>query len=145
MGLAATSTSHVQTALAKCVQVIDRLPLEPCSMFLTSTGTSEIRRDPQIEPLHQTNTSTHKSRNTHPTRPRSIDSSQRKKRKETERTSPSPKTEESPSPIQGLIVPGNAACVRVAQQLRHRFDVLPIRSPTVPAGTDAGPTVLERT
>ncbi|CAK9111552.1 8-amino-7-oxononanoate synthase (AONS) (7-keto-8-amino-pelargonic acid synthase) (7-KAP synthase) (KAPA synthase) (8-amino-7-ketopelargonate synthase) [Durusdinium trenchii] len=68
-----------------------------------------------------------------------------KKRKETERTSPSPKTEESPSPIQGLIVPGNAACVRVAQQLRHRFDVLPIRSPTVPAGTDAGPTVLERT
>ncbi|CAK9111606.1 8-amino-7-oxononanoate synthase (AONS) (7-keto-8-amino-pelargonic acid synthase) (7-KAP synthase) (KAPA synthase) (8-amino-7-ketopelargonate synthase) [Durusdinium trenchii] len=43
---------------------------------------------------------------------------------------------ESPSPIQGLIVPGNAACVRVAQQLRHRFDVLPIRSPTVPAGTE---------
>jgi len=41
---------------------------------------------------------------------------------------------DSPSPIQGIIVPGNAECVQVANILRQRFDVLPIRSPTVPAG-----------
>eukprot|EP00434_Breviolum_minutum_P008756 symbB.v1.2.007717.t1/scaffold479.1/size198797/9 len=43
---------------------------------------------------------------------------------------------ESPSPIQGIIVPGNVACVQVARILRQRFDVLPIRSPTVPAGKE---------
>ena len=43
---------------------------------------------------------------------------------------------QSDSPIQGLIVPGNAACVAVARRLGDRFDVLPIRSPTVPAGTE---------
>ena len=43
---------------------------------------------------------------------------------------------QSDSPIQGLIVPGNAACMAVARGLRERFDVLPIRSPTVPAGTE---------
>eukprot|EP00439_Symbiodinium_sp_Y106_P062229 s3851_g9.t1 len=43
---------------------------------------------------------------------------------------------QSDSPIQGLIVPGNAACLAVARRLRDRFDVLPIRSPTVPAGTE---------
>nr|WLJ60569.1 8-amino-7-oxononanoate synthase [Alexandrium pacificum] len=44
---------------------------------------------------------------------------------------------ESPSPIQAVIVPGNAACVAAAQLLQRRgFSVLPIRSPTVPAGTE---------
>ena len=43
---------------------------------------------------------------------------------------------DSPSPIQGIIVPGNLECVRVANLLRQRFDVLPIRSPTVPAGKE---------
>jgi len=44
---------------------------------------------------------------------------------------------ESPSPIQAVVVPGNAACVAAAQVLQRRgFSVLPIRSPTVPAGTE---------
>ena len=43
---------------------------------------------------------------------------------------------QSDSPIQGVIVPGNAAVVAVARSLRERFDVLPIRSPTVPAGKE---------
>ena len=43
---------------------------------------------------------------------------------------------DSPSPIQGIIVPGNVECVQVATILRQRFDVLPIRSPTVPAGKE---------
>ena len=43
---------------------------------------------------------------------------------------------ESASPIQGIIIPGNGACVRMAEQLRRRFQVLPIRSPTVPAGKE---------
>lgn len=44
---------------------------------------------------------------------------------------------ESPSPIQAVVVPGNAACVAAAQMLQRRgFAVLPIRSPTVPAGTE---------
>eukprot|EP00438_Fugacium_kawagutii_P036648 Skav209274 [mRNA] locus=scaffold1552:289460:291586:+ [translate_table: standard] len=43
---------------------------------------------------------------------------------------------DSPSPIQGIIVPGNVECVQVANILRQRFDVLPIRSPTVPAGKE---------
>mmetsp|Transcript_89106 Transcript_89106/g.276953 ORF Transcript_89106/g.276953 Transcript_89106/m.276953 type:complete len:426 (+) Transcript_89106:44-1321(+) len=43
----------------------------------------------------------------------------------------------SPSPIQAVVVPGNAACVAAAQLLQQRgFAVLPIRSPTVPAGTE---------
>ena len=43
---------------------------------------------------------------------------------------------QSSSPIQGLIVPGNSAVMAVAKNLRERFDVLPIRSPTVPAGKE---------
>jgi len=43
----------------------------------------------------------------------------------------------SPSPIQGVIVPGNKECVEVSRMLSGRgFHVLPIRSPTVPAGTE---------
>lgn len=43
----------------------------------------------------------------------------------------------SPSPIQGIIVPGNAECVACAKLLQRKgFHVLPIRSPTVPAGTE---------
>ncbi|CAJ1445151.1 unnamed protein product [Effrenium voratum] len=42
----------------------------------------------------------------------------------------------SPSPIQGVIVPGNLQCVKMANDLRGVFDVLPIRSPTVPAGKE---------
>mmetsp|Transcript_41058 Transcript_41058/g.103113 ORF Transcript_41058/g.103113 Transcript_41058/m.103113 type:complete len:329 (+) Transcript_41058:2-988(+) len=43
----------------------------------------------------------------------------------------------SPSPIQGIIVPGNDDCVHAAQHLQRRgFHVLPIRSPTVPVGTE---------
>lgn len=41
----------------------------------------------------------------------------------------------SPSPIQGVLVPGNAACLAAARRLQQRgFAVLPIRSPTVPRG-----------
>lgn len=43
----------------------------------------------------------------------------------------------SPSPIQAVVVPGNDACVAAAQLLQRRgFAVLPIRSPTVPAGSE---------
>lgn len=43
----------------------------------------------------------------------------------------------SPSAIQGVIVPGNENVVRVAAALRAQgFDLLPIRSPTVPKGTE---------
>lgn len=43
----------------------------------------------------------------------------------------------SPSPIQGIIVPGNAPCVTAALELQRRgFHVLPIRSPTVPQGAE---------
>lgn len=41
------------------------------------------------------------------------------------------------SPIQGIRVPGNRVCVDVANHIRsHGFDVYPIRSPTVPKGTE---------
>jgi len=44
---------------------------------------------------------------------------------------------ESPSPIQAIIVPGNKECVAAARELqRDGFAVLPIRSPTVPKGTE---------
>lgn len=44
---------------------------------------------------------------------------------------------QSSSPIQGLIVPGNNNCVEMASVLLQRgFYVLPIRSPTVPKGTE---------
>lgn len=50
---------------------------------------------------------------------------------------PSGRALESPSPIQAIIVPGNKQCVAAAQELqRHGFAVLPIRSPTVPKGTE---------
>lgn len=44
----------------------------------------------------------------------------------------------SPSPIQAVIVPGNERCMRVCQYLRNmgRFDVYPIRSPTVAKGQE---------
>ena len=40
---------------------------------------------------------------------------------------------DSPSPIQAVVTPGNARCIAVSQHLRNtaRFDVYPIRSPTV--------------
>lgn len=41
------------------------------------------------------------------------------------------------SPIQCIRVAGNQECVNIAQQLRrYGFDVYPIRSPTVPRGTE---------
>lgn len=41
------------------------------------------------------------------------------------------------SPIQGIRVPGNSVCVKVANHIRScGFDVYPIRSPTVPKGTE---------
>lgn len=41
------------------------------------------------------------------------------------------------SPIQGILVPGNQQCVNLSNVLRERgFDVYPIRSPTVPTGTE---------
>lgn len=41
------------------------------------------------------------------------------------------------SPIQGLLVPGNRECVELSQTLRKdSFDVYPIRSPTVPRGSE---------
>lgn len=43
----------------------------------------------------------------------------------------------SESPIQGILVPGNGSCITVADILRKRgFEVYPIRSPTVPKGTE---------
>ncbi len=44
----------------------------------------------------------------------------------------------SPSPIQAVIVPGNETCVSICKDLRevHRFDVYPIRSPTVSKGKE---------
>jgi len=43
----------------------------------------------------------------------------------------------SPSPIQGIVIPGNSEVVAAAQHLqRQGFHVLPIRSPTVPVGTE---------
>jgi len=43
----------------------------------------------------------------------------------------------SPSPIQAILVPGNKQCVAAARELQqHGFAVLPIRSPTVPKGTE---------
>lgn len=44
---------------------------------------------------------------------------------------------ESDSPIQGVLVPGNASCVAAAEYIRGRgFEVYPIRSPTVPRGEE---------
>lgn len=41
------------------------------------------------------------------------------------------------SPIQGLFVPGNRQCMELSRTLRAKgFDVYPIRSPTVPRGTE---------
>lgn len=44
----------------------------------------------------------------------------------------------SPSPIQAVIVPGNENCISICKDLReiHRFDVYPIRSPTVSKGKE---------
>ena len=44
----------------------------------------------------------------------------------------------SPSPIQAVIVPGNERCISICKDLRdvNRFDVYPIRSPTVPKGKE---------
>ena len=43
----------------------------------------------------------------------------------------------STSPIQGVIIPGNDKVVVFAKKLQAAgFDVKPIRSPTVPAGTE---------
>lgn len=43
----------------------------------------------------------------------------------------------SRSPIQSVLVPGNDKCVAVAQRLRNaQLDVYPIRTPTVPKGTE---------
>lgn len=43
----------------------------------------------------------------------------------------------SPSPIQAIIIPGNAQVMAAAQHLQQRgMHVLPIRSPTVPKGTE---------
>eukprot|EP00985_Skeletonema_marinoi_P013657 scaffold6808_cov127-Skeletonema_marinoi.AAC.8 len=44
----------------------------------------------------------------------------------------------SPSPIQAVIVPGNSSCISICKDLREvgRFDVYPIRSPTVPKGKE---------
>mmetsp|Transcript_34746 Transcript_34746/g.83078 ORF Transcript_34746/g.83078 Transcript_34746/m.83078 type:complete len:472 (+) Transcript_34746:198-1613(+) len=45
---------------------------------------------------------------------------------------------DSPSPIQGVVTPGNARCIAISQYLRNegRFDVYPIRSPTVSKGKE---------
>mmetsp|Transcript_19013 Transcript_19013/g.31215 ORF Transcript_19013/g.31215 Transcript_19013/m.31215 type:complete len:459 (-) Transcript_19013:240-1616(-) len=44
----------------------------------------------------------------------------------------------SPSPIQAVIVPGNESCISICKDLREvdRFDLYPIRSPTVPKGKE---------
>ncbi|KAL7540095.1 hypothetical protein ACHAXR_009865 [Thalassiosira sp. AJA248-18] len=44
----------------------------------------------------------------------------------------------SPSPIQAIVVPGNERCISVCQYLRTvgKFDVYPIRSPTVAKGKE---------
>ena len=42
----------------------------------------------------------------------------------------------SPSPIQALLVPGNRICIDLCSRLSRRFDVYPIRSPTVPKGKE---------
>ena len=44
----------------------------------------------------------------------------------------------SPSPIQAILVPGNENCISICNDLREvsRFDVYPIRSPTVPKGKE---------
>eukprot|EP00814_Leptocylindrus_danicus_P008738 CAMPEP_0116036464 /NCGR_PEP_ID=MMETSP0321-20121206/21228_1 /TAXON_ID=163516 /ORGANISM="Leptocylindrus danicus var. danicus, Strain B650" /LENGTH=77 /DNA_ID=CAMNT_0003513991 /DNA_START=93 /DNA_END=323 /DNA_ORIENTATION=- len=43
----------------------------------------------------------------------------------------------SPSPIQAIVVPGNAKCKRVADKINFAgFDVYPIRAPTVPSGSE---------
>ena len=45
---------------------------------------------------------------------------------------------DSPSPIQGVVTPGNARCIAISQYLRNvgGFDVYPIRSPTVSKGKE---------
>ena len=44
----------------------------------------------------------------------------------------------SPSPIQAILCPGNEECIHMAEVLRqeHNLDVYPIRSPTVPNGSE---------
>ncbi|GBG32498.1 5-aminolevulinate synthase, mitochondrial [Hondaea fermentalgiana] len=43
----------------------------------------------------------------------------------------------SPSAVQGILIPGNKAVIRASQALaRDGFDVMPIRSPTVPRGEE---------
>ena len=42
----------------------------------------------------------------------------------------------SPSPIQAVLVPGNHECIELCSRLSTRFDVYPIRSPTVPKGKE---------
>mmetsp|Transcript_18329 Transcript_18329/g.36007 ORF Transcript_18329/g.36007 Transcript_18329/m.36007 type:complete len:410 (-) Transcript_18329:192-1421(-) len=43
----------------------------------------------------------------------------------------------SPSAVQGILVPGNKEVIRVSQNLQaDGFDVMPIRSPTVPKGEE---------
>jgi 8-amino-7-oxononanoate synthase len=44
----------------------------------------------------------------------------------------------SPSPIQAILCPGNEECIHMAKVLRdeYNFDVYPIRSPTVPNGSE---------
>lgn len=49
----------------------------------------------------------------------------------------------SPTPIQAVLVPGNARCARVAAALQARgMDVRPLRPPTVPAGKERLRVVL---
>lgn len=55
---------------------------------------------------------------------------------------------ESTTPIQALIIPGNEACTRICQYLQQQQEqlvVFPIKSPTVPAGSERIRIVLHAT